>query len=82
MIKSGESLQSHPLTNGSSNSKILIEYANNEIEAILANEWKMSSSKFIIEKIQELNPKVEIKTDLDRSMIFASVSIENLKLPK
>jgi hypothetical protein len=42
----------------------------------------MSSASSIIKKIQELNPGVVMETDLDRGIIYASVNVEELNLPR
>lgn len=60
----------------------VFQKTNTEMWKVFDSEFEASSPSFIIEKVKELNPDVEIKTDIDRSIIFASASVEDLKLPE
>jgi len=58
------------------------EKTNTELKVLFEEEMEKSSSDFIINEIKRLNPKVRIKTDSDRWLIFSSVNIEDLILPE
>ena len=60
----------------------LVKKTNTEISKVFDEEVKMSSASSIIKKVQELNPGVAMETDLDRGIIYASVNVEELNLPK
>ena len=77
-----ETLQPDSLIWENSEEEMVLQTTNSRIWEVLNDENKMSSSDFIIQKIREINPGVEIKTDVDRSMIFSSLPVEKLVLPE
>lgn len=60
----------------------VFQKTNTEMWKVFDSEFEASLPSFIIEKEKELNSSIEIKTDIDRSIIFVSVSVEDLKLPE
>lgn len=77
-----ETLKPDSLIWENSEEEMVLQTTNSRIWEVLNDEIELSSSSFIIQKIQELNPGVEIKTDVDRSMIFSSLPVEELVLPE
>ena len=50
----------------------VVKKTNTEISKVFEDEVKMSSASYIIKKIQELNPEVEIEVDFDRGIIYSA----------
>ena len=60
----------------------VVKKTNTEASKVFDAEVKMSSASFIIKKIQELNPDIELEIDMDRNIIFSSIKVEELNLPE
>ena len=82
MEKQQENLQSDLSQNCTSRTEKLHQKTSTKMWEVFERELEASSSSFIIDKIIELNPDVEIKTDPDKTIIFASVPVERLVLPE
>ena len=60
----------------------LSQKTESNIKKVFDSDDERSLSYFVIQKIKELNPTVEIKTCIDNNVIFSSISVEELVLPK
>ena len=60
----------------------LSQKTESNIKKVFDGDDERSLSCFVIQKIKELNPTVEIKTCIDNNVIFSSISVEELVLPK
>lgn len=78
MPKNTETLQPDLLKDCTSQREVFFQQTNEEVWKVLDE----NSLDFIIKKIKELNPNVEIKTCFDKNIIFSSVRVEDLKLPE
>ncbi len=81
MDKEFEKNKSVPFQENMTWGKEVLQKTASETWNLFENEQNISSVGYIIKKLKELNPNVEIKAFIDKGIIFASVSVEDLKLP-